>query len=115
MADTPKTEYKLKTDEGVQGALVISAVFILVLALLGIPAWLCILFGLCGGAAVWLMIAYWRAEKIPEDKTKPAQQEEVIKPVKRVFERLPLFRRRTQLPSPFRPKPPRRIGSKREE
>lgn len=109
--------YKYKQEEGFNGGLIIWAVFILVFALLGVPAALCILLGAFGGGAVWLMIAYWRAEKLPEEAAKPEQQEQpdVIRPVRRLFERVPISSWRDRFVSPFRPKPPRRLGRTRRK
>ncbi|HEY9664308.1 MAG TPA: hypothetical protein V6C65_38175 [Allocoleopsis sp.] len=107
-------KFKFETEEGSQGGLVTWGVLIVIFALLGVPALLSILLGGIGGIAVGTLIAYWRAEKLPPDPTQPKQDEDAIKPVKRLIERLPVPAWRVRPPSPFRPKPPRRIGGKRE-
>lgn len=80
--------YKLESEEGFSGGLITWGIFVLLFALLGVPAVLCIVLGAVGGAAVWLMIAYWRAEK-SDAPPKPADESDAIRPVRRLIQRFP--------------------------
>lgn len=80
--------YIFRSEDGVPGALIIWAVFIIVLALLGVPALLAILLGAFGGIAVGFIQIYWRAEK-DEDAVEERQEDSPIKPIRRLVERLP--------------------------
>jgi hypothetical protein len=102
--------YKLNSDDGTLAGLFTWAVFVLVFFLLGTPAVLSILLGLLGGIAVGTMIAYARAEKLDDEPKAQEPKSDAIRPVQRIVNQLPVSRFRPKLPSPLRPKSPRRIG-----
>lgn len=80
--------YSFRSEDGVPGALIIWAVFIIVLALLGVPALLAIVLGAIGGGAVAFIHIYWRAEK-DEEAVEERAEDSPIKPIRRLIERLP--------------------------
>ncbi|WAL60364.1 hypothetical protein [Thermocoleostomius sinensis] len=80
--------YKLESEEGFFGGIIIWGIFVLLLWLVGIPAVLCILLGGFAGAAVWLIIAFWRAQK-SDDPPKKREEDSAIRPVRRLIQRFP--------------------------
>jgi hypothetical protein len=82
--------YRLESEEGFSGGLITWGIFVLFLWLVGVPAVLCILLGAFAGAAVWLIIAFWRAEKSDEPPRK-REEDSAIRPVRRLIQRLPGF------------------------
>lgn len=81
--------YRYRSEDGVPGALIIWAVFIIVFAVLGVPAPLAILLGGIGGAAVGFIQIYWRAEK-DEGVVEKQEEESPIRPIRRLIDRFPL-------------------------
>jgi hypothetical protein len=102
--------YKLNSEDGTLAGLLVWLVFVLVFYLLGTPAVLSILLGLFGGIATGVIIAYARAEKVEDEPKIQTEQSDAIRPVRRLVDQLPVSRLRPRVPSPFRSKPPRRIG-----
>jgi hypothetical protein len=80
--------YRLESEEGFSGGLITWGIFVLFLWLVGVPAVLCILLGAFAGAAVWLIIAFWRAEKSDEEP-RSRDDDSPIRPVRRLIQRLP--------------------------
>jgi hypothetical protein len=82
--------YRFRSEDGVPGGLIIWAVFIIVFAVLGVPAPLAILLGGFGGAAVGFIQIYWRAEK-DEGAVEKQEEESPIRPTRSWVERFPLL------------------------
>lgn len=81
--------YRFRSEDGVPGALIIWAVFIILFWIMGVPALLSILLGTFGGIAVGFLLIYWRAEEdtvVAVEKTDDSP----IRPMRRLIERFPL-------------------------
>lgn len=102
--------YRLNSEDGISSGLIIWIAFIIIFFLLGIPAVLSVVFGLCSGVAVGMIVAYATAEKIDEVKESSVTEESPIQPVRRLVERLPVSKWRQRFSAPLKGKPPRRIG-----
>ena len=81
--------YRFRLDDGVPGGLIIWAVFLILFAVLGVPAFLAIFLGLFGGLAVLSILVYWGAEK-DEGVVVKKEDDSPIQPMRRFIERFPL-------------------------
>lgn len=111
--------YKFKAKGGTEAGLRLWIAFILGLWLAGLRAELCIFLGAMGGLATWLLVSYWKAEKVelkPAPPTEPepaSESRSVIGPLGRVlltpterFRRLGVGRRLPRWPER---KPPKKL------
>jgi hypothetical protein len=101
--------YKYDSEKGFSAALRMWLLSLIVLALLGVRAELSILFGAIAGAAVWLIVSYWKFLPIPKDSQDPKP----VEPSPSVFTRLrlppALSTEEVKIPNPFARKPRKRI------
>lgn len=84
--------YKFGSDEGFRSALATWAYFTIIFFGVGMRADLSILLGFLAGLAVWNIVGYLKAEKLPDESPKPAEkapEPSVIQEVgTRIFDRL---------------------------
>jgi hypothetical protein len=84
--------YKFASNEGFRAGLATWAYFVLIFYLLsGLRAELCVVLGAVAGLAVWNIVGYLKAEKLPDEPAQPdseAAQPGVIRRVgSRLFDR----------------------------
>jgi xanthine/uracil permease len=101
--------YKYDSEQGFSAGLRMWLLCIIILSVLGVRAELSVLFGAIGGAAVWLIVSYWKFLPIPKD----SQDEKPAEPTPSVFTRLRLPpvlpTEEVKIPNPFARKPRKRI------
>jgi hypothetical protein len=101
--------YKYDSENGFSAGLRMWLLCILILSCLGIRPILSVLFGSAAGAAVWLIVSYWKFEPVPlEGGEKPVDEE----PTSGVFRRFRLpssLSEEGKIPNPFARKPRKRI------
>jgi hypothetical protein len=103
--------YKYDSEKGFAAGLRLWLLFIIVLSFLGVRAELSVLFGAAAGAASWLIVAYWKSVKIPDDGSQPAPEvpQSVFKRAFSLSDRLRLPTDEVKIPNPFARKPRKRI------
>jgi hypothetical protein len=103
--------YKYDSEKGFAAGLRLWLLCIIVLSFLGIRAELSVLFGAAAGAAAWLIVAYWKSVKIPDDGSQPVPevQPSVFKRAWGLGDRFRVSGDEVKIPNPFARKPRRRL------
>jgi hypothetical protein len=103
--------YKYDSEKGFAAGLRLWLLCIIVLSCLGIRAELSVLFGAAAGASAWLIVAYWKSVKIPDDGSQPAPEPtaSLFKRTWKLPDRLRLPADEVKIPNPFARKPRKRI------